>query len=64
MKIVKRSGTEVKFDVSKVYNAICAANKKVDDAHKISEEVISRCSKNVEAECKRKKRLLNVIVAR
>ncbi len=60
MKIVKRSGTEVKFDVSKVYNAICAANKKVDDAHKISEEVISRCSKNVEAECKRKKRLLNV----
>lgn len=60
MKIIKRSGTEVKFDINKIYNAISAANSEVDDSHKLSEEAILRCAKNVENECKKIKRLLTV----
>lgn len=60
MKIIKRSGTEVKFDITKISNAIEAANNSVDPSHRLTQEAILRCAQNVEQECKKKKRLLTV----
>lgn len=60
MKIIKRSGTEVKFDIAKVVNAIESANNSVDPSHRLTQETILKCAQNVEQECKKKKRLLTV----
>ena len=48
MKIIKRSGTEVKFDIQKIVNAISAANADVDASHQLSEDKILELSRNVE----------------
>ena len=60
MKIIKRSGTEVVFDLSKIIHAIEGANRDTDPSKRLSPETILKCAKNVEAECKKKKRLLTV----
>jgi len=60
MKIIKRSGTEVKFDIAKIVNAIESANNSVDPSHRLTQETILKCAQNVEQECKKKKRLLTV----
>lgn len=38
IKIIKRDGREVDFDVSKISNAILKANKDVDKLDRISEK--------------------------
>ena len=60
MKIIKRSGTEVKFNLKKIVNAITAANKDVDDCNQLSEEKIVELAKNVEAILEEKGRVLTV----
>ncbi len=39
--VIKRSGEEVKFDISKIVNAIKKANKEVDEIHQLSEYQIA-----------------------
>lgn len=42
MKVIKRDGREVDFDVEKIYNAISKANAEVDESKRLSEaEVLS-----------------------
>ena len=52
MKIIKRNGSEVTFDVTKIENAIAAANKSVPRAERMSEREIRFASLNVEDQCK------------
>ena len=51
MKIIKRNGSEVKFDIKKIVSAIERANETVEGNDRISEEEIyeiagSVCEKN------------------
>ena len=47
MKIIKRNGTEVIFDINKIKNAIRKANKEVEGLDKLSEEAIDEVSSNL-----------------
>ena len=60
MKIIKRSGTEVPFDLSKIMNAVKKANMSVIEKERLTEEQILTISKNVEAVCASMSRSLNV----
>ena len=52
MKIIKRNGAEVPFDITKISNAIKAANAEVTDADKLTERQVEYASLNVEDACK------------
>ena len=52
MKIIKRSGQEVKFDINKIVEAIKKANLDANEKNQLSDEVIFECAKRVEKECK------------
>jgi len=60
MKIIKRSGEEQVFDISKIENAISKANKSVDEKEQISSAQISNIAKKVEENCKKANRAYNV----
>lgn len=60
MKIIKRSGQEVKFDINKIVEAIKKANLDANEKNQLSDEVILECAKKVEKECKNKGRILTV----
>ena len=60
MKIIKRSGQEVKFDINKIVEAIKKANLDANEKNQLSDEVIFECAKKVEKECKNKGRILTV----
>lgn len=60
MKIIKRSGQEVKFDINKIVEAIKKANLDANEKNQLSGEVILECAKKVEKECKNKGRILTV----
>lgn len=60
MKIIKRSGQEVKFDINKIVEAIKKANLDANEKNQLSDEVILECAKRVEKECKNKGRILTV----
>ena len=51
MKIIKRSGTEVPFDLSKIIGAVEKANMSVTAADRLSEEQIRLIGENVETAC-------------
>ena len=42
MKIRKRNGQEQDFDVNKIRNAICKANKSVEEKSQLSEEKVDK----------------------
>ena len=52
MKIIKRNGSEVPFDITKISNAISAANKEVPEDQQLTQRQIEYASLNVEDECK------------
>ena len=52
MKIIKRSGCEVDFDISKIIAAITKANKEVPEAEKLSAAQILAIATKVENKCK------------
>ncbi len=56
MKIIKRSGAEVAFDLEKISSAIRKANNSVEGMEKISEEEIDEISKIVAEHCEEMKR--------
>lgn len=60
MKIIKRSGTEVKFDIEKITEAIRKANSEVMEKEQLSEETILELSNNVSKMCKKSKYTLGV----
>ena len=45
MKIIKRNGSEVEFDISKIENAITAANAEVPAAQRLTDRQISYAEK-------------------
>ena len=51
MKIIKRNGAEVPFDLSKIENAIKAANGVVPEGERLSEYEVTRAAINVEHLC-------------
>lgn len=52
MKIIKRNGSEVEFNLRKIINAISAANKEVPEDERLTEREITFASLNVEDLCK------------
>ena len=60
MKIIKRSGVEVVFDITKITAAIEKANNEVLDKDKLNDEQIALISANVHKACKKAKYALNV----
>lgn len=60
MKIIKRSGTEVRFDIKKIIDAIENANSEVEDCKQLSLDDVKECAKAVETKCKAKGRILTV----
>lgn len=51
MKIIKRSGAEVAFDIDKIINAIKGANAEVQEADRLSERGIAFAAQNVAEAC-------------
>ncbi len=60
MKIIKRSGSEVTFDIEKIVNAVTKANNEVVHSERLSTEQIRTISENVEKICEEMGRSLNV----
>ena len=51
MKIIKRNGTEVAFDIDKISNAIRGANREVNEEERMTEREIVFASQNVAEAC-------------
>ena len=60
MKIIKRSGTEMVFDLDKIRNAVIAANNSVGEDKRMSADQVERVSRNVEEICREMGRAMNV----
>ena len=60
MKIIKRSGSEVTFDITKIMAAVSKANQEVVHSERLSDEQIKTISDNVESICEEMNRSLNV----
>ena len=60
MNIIKRSGTEVTFDINKIIIAITKANNEVVEQERLSEEQIRAIAANVMQICSDMKRALSV----
>lgn len=60
MNIIKRDGTEVIFDKSKIINAITKANNEEREIHRLNSAQINAIADNVEIEVKKSSHALNV----
>ena len=60
MNVIKRSGEELAFDVSKIENAITKANNATDLSHRTTAEVIHDITERVSNKCKSLKRSVSV----
>ncbi len=60
MKIIKRSGAEVPFDITKIIAAVTKANNTVPDDEKMTPIQIRRIAESVENICEKMDRALNV----
>ena len=60
MKVIKRSGIEVKFDINKIYLAIIHANQSLEESDRISQDEAQDIAECVELRCKKVKHALNV----
>ena len=60
MKIIKRNGTEVTYDLNKIIIAIKKANDSVLPSERLTDEQIAQIAENVEKACINIKRSLNV----
>ena len=56
MKVIKRNGSEVVFDISKIITAITKANNAVDEAERMTHMQIRRIAEAVELNCIRMNR--------
>ena len=53
MKIIKRSGTEVTFDIDKIVNAIRAANLEVEEGSRLTDRQVIHAAQNVAEACEK-----------
>ena len=53
MKVIKRNGAEVAFDITKIISAITKANGVVDEAERMTPVQIQRIAQSVELECQK-----------
>ena len=53
MKIIKRNGSEVAFDITKIIVAITKANEDVDEADRMTPVQIRRIAESVELQCQK-----------
>ncbi|MBQ7519167.1 MAG: anaerobic ribonucleoside-triphosphate reductase, partial [Clostridia bacterium] len=53
MKVIKRNGAEVDFDIVKIISAITKANGVVDEAERLTPIQIQRIAESVELECQK-----------
>lgn len=53
MKIIKRSGTEVTFDIDKIVNAIRAANSEVEEGSRLTDRQVIYAAQNVAEACEK-----------
>lgn len=60
MKIIKRSGEEAGFDITKIIAAVHKANREVEPSKRLKTEQIQKISRNVEEICKKSIRSMNV----
>lgn len=60
MKIIKRNGSEVDFDITKIQNAISKANAEVMEDKQLSEDDIVYISQQIEKQCKKMHRALHI----
>ena len=60
MKIIKRSGAEVDYDITKIIAAVQKANESVPVSERMSQEQILQISENVKKNCEEMNRALNV----
>ena len=51
MKIIKRNGSEVSFDIKKIENAIKGANREVPEDDRLTERQIVYAAENVRDRC-------------
>ena len=60
MKIIKRNGSEVIFDITKIENAITKANAVVEESERMTPTQIKRIAQRVELACQEVNRSLSV----
>lgn len=60
MKVIKRNGTEVIFDLEKIVAAVTKANENVGEAEKMTNIQIRRIAESVEIACQKMERALGV----
>ena len=60
MRVIKRSGEEVDFDVEKIVNAIKKANQEVDKLHQLNEFQILAIAEKIEKQARHAGRALSV----
>ena len=60
MKIIKRSGEEQEFDLSKIICAVSKANLTVKESLRLSDEQLVDIAENIERRCKKMRRALSV----
>ena len=60
MKIIKRSGSEMTFDIDKISQAVSRANLSVQESVRLNELQVALISDNVKKACEQMGRALNV----
>ncbi len=60
MKIIKRSGKETGFDMSKIVDAIAKANQEVAESDRLSDEQIHQIAQRITNNCEVMERIYNV----
>ena len=60
MKVIKRNGTEVLFDITKILSAITRANESIDAEKRMTSTQVQRIAESVELACKELGRSPNV----
>ena len=60
MKVIKRGGQEVKFNLDKIKLAIIHANESIEPQDRLSLEAIDKVVADLNVKCKKIKRALNV----
>lgn len=60
IRIIKRNGEEVTFNIEKIINAISKANNEVIEKDKISKEIINEIAKEIESLCFSSTHTMNV----
>jgi len=56
MKVIKRDGSKVNFDITKIQNALRLANGDIDEKYRVGEDEILGISQEIENYCKSKRK--------